>query len=974
MNTKRIGNTYQDFIHVSRYARWLENEGRRENWYETVQRYIDFMQNRFKDAYSQDEYDEVKNAIMELKVLPSMRALMTAGEALERENVAGYNCAYVAIDSPRAFDEALYVLMNGTGIGFSVEYEFISQMPKIADELFPTETTIVVNDSKLGWAKAYKELIGLLYTGQIPNWDMSRVRPKGARLKTFGGRASGPEPLNSLFEFTVNTFKNAKGRQLKAIEAHDIMCKVGEIVVVGGVRRAALISFSDLGDFEMAKAKSGQWWEDNPQRALANNTAVYKGKPSIGQFLREWRNLYDSKSGERGLQNIEADKKHFQNMGRREYDSSIRGNPCLTYDTRLLTEDGLQKIGDLAASGEEFKVCNGNGKYSDSTAFFTGIKKVFTVNLSNGLSIDLTGNHVIEVMSDSNAIEVAVSDLEPGMKVLPFYSHDVWSGGTTIPDNDAVALGLLFGDGFVQKNGGTSVYITTRESEVIDFLTDHFGSQFVSIGDDKYKIIGGVKFAAQYGFGFVPLPDRNLPNSVFEWSAQSVQSFFKGVWSANGSSQPTYNRISLKGTNRKMIGDMQKLLSALGFNAYVTTNSPSEIEWDNGVYISKESYYLNIGGAYQYVKFQKEVGFLHYHKMVPPVSSGETYRPRLVTVNSVQYKGVEMVYDFNEPQTHWGWANGMKVHNCNEVRLLPMQFCNLSEVVVSPDDDWDSIKDKVRLATIIGTWQSSLTNFKYLRRGWKKTTEAERLLGVSMTGIFGNKMLYDVNSETEKQLTQLKDYCVEVNAIHANRLGIEESVATTVVKPAGTTSQLTLTSSGIHPWHSKFYIRRVRGDNKDPMTQMLKDSGVPWEADVMKPNDTTVFSFPIKAPDDAITRNDVSAVEHLEVWRMFRNNWTEHNPSVTINVKEDEWVEVAAWVYGHFDEIGGVSFLPYSDHTYQQAPYEDITEKQYIELAEKMPAVDWDLLNEYELTDNTSGSQELACSSGVCEIVDIGEQ
>lgn len=633
----RIGNVYQDFIHVSRYARWVEEVGRRESWEETVDRYINFMKNRFGDTYSKEEYSDVRNAIVNLEALPSMRALMTAGEALSRENVAGYNCSYVAVDSPRAFDETLYILMNGTGVGFSVEDEFVSKLPRISDDMFSTETVIVVHDSKLGWAKAYKELIALLYMGQIPTWDVSRVRPRGARLKVFGGRASGPEPLVDLFKFTVEKFVNARGRKLKPIEAHDIMCKIGEVVVVGGVRRSALISFSDLGDFEMAKAKSGQWWEDNPQRALANNTAVYKGKPAIGQFLREWRNLYESKSGERGIQNIDADRQHFENMGRREYDSGIRGNPC------------------------------------------------------------------------------------------------------------------------------------------------------------------------------------------------------------------------------------------------------------------------------------------------------------------------------------------------NEVRLNSQQFCNLSEIVVRHDDDWDDLRRKVEIATILGTWQSSLTDFKYLRKGWKNITEEERLLGVSMTGIFGNKLTSTVSDETAKMLVELKDYAIEVNAKHAERIGINPSVAITVVKPAGTTSQLTLTSSGIHPWHSQYYIRRVRGDIKDPLTEMIRDAGVPCEPDVMKPNDTVVFSFPIAAPEGAVTRHDLSAIDHLKIWQMYRNNWTEHNPSVTISVREDEWVAVAAWVYENFDDIGGISFLPYSDHTYQQAPYEDITKEQYEELLAKMPEdVNWDMLSLYENEDGTSGSQELACSSGSCEVVNIG--
>lgn len=632
-----IENPYQSFIHMSRYARWIEKENRRETWQETVDRYINFMQSKVGKYYEDKEiFDEVRLAILELKVLPSMRALMTSGPALERDNLAGYNCSYIAIDSPRAFDEGLYLLLAGAGLGFSVESQYVDKLPVISEEMYQTDTTIVVNDNKLGWAKSLKELVSLLYIGQIPNWDLSRVRPAGTPLKIFGGRASGPGPLEELFKFVVQKFTLAKGRRLTPVEAHDIMCKIGDVVVSGGVRRSALISFSDLGDFEMAKAKSGRWWEENPQRALANNTVAYKSTPSVAQFLREWRNLYESKSGERGIKNLEADKRHSERFGRREYSENIRGNPC------------------------------------------------------------------------------------------------------------------------------------------------------------------------------------------------------------------------------------------------------------------------------------------------------------------------------------------------GEILLHPNQVCNLTEVVVSDKDTKEDIMYKVKIATILGTWQASLTDFKYVRSSWKSVTEKERLLGVSMTGIFGNQLLYTLGEKTERFLDSLREYAVEVNRIESQVIGTDQSMAVTTVKPAGTTSQLTMTSSGIHPWHSKFYIRRVRGDNKDPMTQMLKDIGIPNEPDVTKEKDITVFSFPIAAPKNAITQDSLGAIAHLEVWKMFRNHWTEHNPSITVSVKDGEWIDVAAWVYKNFDQISGVSFLPALDHTYRQAPYEAITEDNYKDLVKSMPStIDWSGLASYERVDSTKGTQELACSAGVCEIVDI---
>jgi len=635
-----IKDHYRNFIHISRYARWIESEGRRETWTETVNRYISFMKNHLVDNYNYDAndkiFEEIHNAILNHKIMPSMRALMTAGPALERDNIAAYNCSFIAVDNLRAFDEAMYILMNGTGVGFSVEQKYVDQLPTIADEFFMTETTIVVEDSKLGWAKAYKELIGLLITGQIPNWDMSKVRPAGARLKTFGGRASGPEPLNMLFHFTVDTFKNAAGRRLKSIEAHDIMCKIGEIVVVGGVRRSALISLSNLDDFEMAKAKSGQWWEDNAQRSLANNSAVYNRKPNTAQFLREWRNLYESKSGERGIYNMESVRKHIDKFGRRDSSKVMGTNPC------------------------------------------------------------------------------------------------------------------------------------------------------------------------------------------------------------------------------------------------------------------------------------------------------------------------------------------------GEILLRPNEFCNLTEVVIDGNDTAKTIINSVRLATILGTWQSTLTNFKYIRKSWKDNCEEERLLGVSLTGIYGNELTSTNADGLPMLLDNMRKIAVETNDEEARKLNINPSVSITCVKPSGTVSQLTGVSSGIHPWYSPFYLRSVRGDNKDPLTAFLKDCGIPNEPDIMKPNDTTVFYFPIKAPNNAIVTKQLSAIDHLEMWKTYRMHWTEHNPSVTINVHEDEWVDVGAWVYRNFDDIGGIAFLPYSEHSYKQAPYQEITEKEYEEWMSKMPKhIPWEMLVMYEKEDGTTGSQELACTAGACDIADF---
>ena len=655
MSNNYLPTDYQSFIHKSRYARWLDTTKNRESWSETVSR---FMANIVIPVAGDDSYTrEIEQAILSLDVMPSMRALMTAGPAMTRDNTAGYNCSYLPVDDMKAFDEAMFILLCGTGVGFSVERQSVSKLPDIP-ELFVSETTIVVKDSKEGWAKALRQLIALLYSGEIAQWDVGLVRPAGAKLKTFGGRASGPSPLIDLFDFTITTFKGAQGRKLSSIECHDIMCKIGEVVVVGGVRRSAMISLSNLSDDRMRHAKTGDWWKNDVQRALANNSVAYTEKPDSLSFMREWLSLVESKSGERGIFNRKASKVQAAKNGRRDADHEFGTNPC------------------------------------------------------------------------------------------------------------------------------------------------------------------------------------------------------------------------------------------------------------------------------------------------------------------------------------------------SEILLRPMQFCNLTEVVVRATDSIGDLEKKVRMATILGTIQSTYTKFPYLRKIWQKNTEEERLLGVSMTGIMDNPMMTIKNKGLEKTLEHLKAIAVSTNEEWAERLGIPVAAAISCVKPSGTVSQLVNSSSGIHARHSKYYIRTVRGDNKDPLTQFMSDQGIPNEPDVTKPSQTTVFSFPMKAPEGSVTTADMSAIEQLEMWLAYQRSWCEHKPSVTINVKNDEWFEVGAFVYKHFDEMSGVSFLPFNEHTYQQAPYQEVEEfgeptevwgrdedrneilvgykHTYDSLLKLMPSsIDWSLLSGYEQEDNTAGSQTLACSGDSCEIVDL---
>jgi len=632
--------SYQEFIHLSRYARWVEDENRRETWHETVDRYIDYMCGvKCKGKIPKEIKEELRAAILGLQVMPSMRCLMTAGKALERDEIAGYNCSYVAVNNIRAFDETMYILMCGTGVGFSVERQEVNKLPEISDDFHATDTTIYVADSKIGWAKAFRELLSLLYVGQVPKWDMSNIRPAGSRLKTFGGRASGPEPLEDLFRFAVAMFKGAAGRKLTSLECHDLMCKTAQVVVVGGVRRSACISLSNLSDDRMRHAKDGNWYDLEPQRALANNSVAYTERPEMGTFMAEWQALYNSKSGERGIFNREAAIKQAAKNGRRDIEHDFGTNPC------------------------------------------------------------------------------------------------------------------------------------------------------------------------------------------------------------------------------------------------------------------------------------------------------------------------------------------------SEIILRSKGLCNLTEVIIRHDDTPATIKNKVRLATILGTIQATLTDFRYISKAWKTNAEEECLLGVSMTGIMDNDLTNGQYGRDKlvKNLEAFRQVAIETNEEWAKKLKINQAAAITCVKPSGTVSQLCDSASGIHARYSHYYIRTVRADKKDPLAQLMRDQGVPHEDDVINP-ENLVFSFPVKAPEKAIVQSEVSALSQLEMWQIYQDHWCEHKPSVTISVKEKEWLQVAAWVYEHFNAVSGISFLPYAGHSYRQAPYQEIDEKEYKELLKKMPeSMDWTKLAEYEKEDQSAGSKTMACSgeNGACELVDL---
>ena len=632
--TNTLPTDYQNFIAVSRYARWLDDENRRETWTDTVSRYVDYICSKVTIDSATKEY--LWEAIHSLQVMPSMRALMTAGVALERDNTAGYNCAYLPVDDPKSFDETMYVLLCGTGVGFSVERQYTEKLPEVPDKLYKSDTCVKVKDSKEGWAKAFRVLISLLYAGEIPTYDVSAIRPAGARLKTFGGRASGPGPLVELFEFTINMFENAKSRRLTSYECHSIMCKIGEIVVVGGVRRSAMISLSDLDDDRMRRAKKGEFWKTAPHMRLANNSVAYTEKPDSATFLQEWQALIESQTGERGIFNRQAAQKQAEKNGRRTSDIEFGCNPC------------------------------------------------------------------------------------------------------------------------------------------------------------------------------------------------------------------------------------------------------------------------------------------------------------------------------------------------SEIILRPYQFCNLTEVVIRDKDTTDDLARKVRLATILGTAQATLTKFPYLRKVWQNNTEEERLLGVSLTGIMDNGVTSKAH-DLPSILNDLKQIAIDTNKVYAEKFGIPQSTAITCVKPSGTVSQLCDTASGIHPRYSNYYIRTVRGDTNDPLTQFMKDQGVPSEPCIYKPSDTVVFSFPFQSPKTSTTVDTMTAIDQLELWLTYQRHWCEHKPSCSVYVRDHEWIEVGAFVYKHFDEMSGVSFFPVDDVIYHQPPYSECTKEEYEEAIKKAPSrIDWSLLKDFEKEDTTSSSQTFACSGDSCEVVDIG--
>lgn len=943
---------YQSFIHKSRYAKWLDDKGRRETWEETVNRYLDFMESYVRDNKSKEAYGafialrpELFEYIYELEGMPSMRALMSAGPALSRDAVSSYNCAYQVLDSPRAFDEMMYILMCGTGVGFSCERQYVSKLPDIEENFYDTDTVITVHDSKIGWAKAFRELLAMLWVGQIPKWDLSKLRPAGARLKTFGGRSSGPAPLDDLFKFSVMTFKRAAGRKLSSLEAHDLACKIGEVVVVGGVRRSALLSLSNLSDDRMRNAKMGQWHVENPQRQLANNSVCYTEKPDLAAFMKEWQSLYASKCGERGIFSRRAAQAKALSTGRRDPDHEFGCNPCcVSGDTSILTSTGHVPI--VATIGKDTTIWNGES-WKSVVPYEAGEASLYRVSLSNGTYLDCTANHRWVVRSGEF---VTTEDLCLGDKLKKFDMPKLRE--VAEEDNEAYSQGFYSGDGNTDLNHSW-VYWTKF------CCVDRLVGRIVSTeSDNRWTWVHG------------PMNDKAwVPTNH---SLDYRMSWLSGLLDADGTVTRDKNGAGFQvaSIDLDFLQQVQLMLSGMGVRATISRGSGEGYRsMPDGNGGSKEYYCqttwrlcINNSDAAYLVRSGLSLERLEHDGRDPQRDAR-----RFVYITNVEdIDRFEMTYCFTEPETSRGTFNGIVTGN-SEIILRPNQFCNLSELVVRPEDTKATLVRKAEMAAVLGTLQSMLTDFRYLRKSWKKNCEEERLLGVSLTGIMDN---YALVSDV-KCLTAAKQAVIDTNKRWAAILEIAESTACTTVKPSGTVSQLVDSASGVHARYSPRYVRRVRCDKTDPLAKFMLEAGFPCEQDVMN-GQAYVFSFPIESPKESTFRDDLDAIEQVEVWERLNEYWCEHKVSCTIYYKDSEFLELGAYVYKNFDTMSGISFLPHSDHIYKQAPYEEITYHEYRSLVASMPKdVDWEEFANYEQEDNTVGSQTLACSGGVCEVVDL---
>ena len=957
----------QKYIHISKYARWKDKENRRETWDETVDRFIEFWNNRNENGvYDKETLNDIKNSILKQDVMPSMRCLMTAGKALERDEIAAFNCTASAITHPAIFSEAFYILMNGCGFGFSCERQGIANLPEVAEEFYPTETVLVIRDSKIGWATGLKELISMLYNGQIPKWDLSLVRPAGSRLKVFGGRSSGPDPLDKLYKNTVAIFKQAKGRKLNSLECHDLMCYIANTVIVGSVRRAALISLSNLSDERLRRSKDGQWWLADPQRALANNSVAYTEKPDLDSFSKEWRTLYKSKSGERGIWNKAGVKKLAIKWGRvNAQDYSYITNPCVSGDTKVLTVNGYVPIADLIDN--EVEVWNGC-QWSKVVPKITGVnRELINIDFSNGMNLSCTENHKF-ILSSGERIDA--KNLKVNDKLIRCEYPIINDGNKHIDNKTMYTQGFYSGDGNTDSN---LIRLYDKKCDLLEFLDVELVHD---ISTENNKIISTRFLNKKFEKSFVPDGIYTLKNRL---------SWLSGLIDSDGCSLKD-GSVQIWNIDKKFLKEIVYLLNTLGCSGNISLgNSACVKPMPNGCggigeYNTKDCWRINISGSN--IVQLRNLGL--NTKRVDISYTPKRMSSRYIKVIKKTSIGLaEKVYCFTEPIKHCGIFNGILTGQCGEVALRDTgSQCNLSEVILRPDDNIDAIKSKIRIATIIGTMQSTLTNFRFLRKVWKDNAEEERLLGVSLTGIMDHNIFSGVNKNVkewskddnldtlEKVLKHLRDYAFSVNKEWAEKLGINPTCHVTTVKPSGTVSILTGTSSGIHPRYSQYYIRRVRNDKKDPLSKLMIAEGIPY----VDEGDKYVFSFYVESPEHSVLQKDMDAMKQLELWRVYKQNWCSGgaNPSQTIYYTDDDYFKIAAWLWDNWDDVGGLSFFPYNDASegvYKNAPLEAISKDEYDGNVKTFPSkINWGLLSKFEHEDCTESAQTLACAGGACEL------
>ena len=957
MIQNKINQLYTDFIYKRTYSRWREEDNRRESWLETVDRYKMYLKPKVPTDLICDFHYAIDD-IFNMSVMPSMRLLWSAGAACDENNLAAYNCAYIAMDTKEKFGELLYVLMHGCGVGYSVERQYIGELPSVPESFQDSLPEFIIDDSKLGWKLAYDFCIRSLFEGYVPKFDYTRIRPKGARLKTFGGRASGPAPLKELIEYTIRTFKSSKGRKLNSIEVHDICCMVANAVVVGGVRRSACISFSNLSDQRMKHAKDGQFWIENPQRAMANNSIAYTEKPDCGMFIEEWLNLMRSGSGERGIVNVEAIEIKASKFSRKET-KSLRLNPCQPAFATVLTPTGIKELGQINIGDY---IWSGNAFTKVINKWFTGNKPVYEYATTSGSFIGTENHRIVQSgekleVKDATAIDRSLGNL----------SHD-------FIDLYDVMDGLVLGDGSVHKASNSLVYLNIGAKDS-DYFTDPIASLITK--DRQVAFKNGWEVITTISAEELPKTyDREIPERFFKGTAGKMQGFLRGLFSANGSICGT--RVTLKQTSIVLIKQVQQMLSALGIASYITTNKSKEILFSNGVYVTKQSYDLNITQDREI--FKKNIGFIQKYKQLRLDEICATctikHMPKITyDIKDRTYLGDFDVFDITvEAAEHTYWTGGLLVSNCGEAVLRDRGLCNLTEIIVKPSDTEVTLHSKIRSAVLLGCLQSTLTYFPNVSEEWINNAEEERLLGVSLTGTCDNRLFVKVNDKTKDLLKELRDYALQCSIEFADALGIPHPKQVTLVKPSGTVSQLVNCSSGLHPRYDDYYIRRVRVNAKDPVAKLLINKGVPFAPEVgqeLESCSTYVFDFPMKSPRGSINRHAWTAIEQLEYWSMFNEYWCDGNPSVTIYVAEDEWVAVGAWVYKNWRNVCGLSFLPKDGSHYPLAPYEEIDATTYHELIKNWKDISIDMEAElplFESSDNTEGAQTLACSGSSCEL------